>query len=413
MRLLPSLALIASGYLAGCSTSSSTTHDPGGAKPSDSGTPDVEGARAANEENPPRPEAGPAVRVPAPADRVRKVVISHPFDSTGAKANAYEVLDLDTAGTLTPTNTRFEMGRTFDTPIVFTPDGEVGIAVQDDGSLGVFRFEPNGAVSVIASHVSEGFYARAVTMSNDGSRLFILDANKNTGGVFVARIAANGALSLEGRFAPSEGAEALTLLPTNPARGVLVAANVFSSTAGETHIVDLQNPSRVGSVSAFGDDDAIVSSVAVTADGQYALLADNGILAGDRVAAISLANDTPTALAVLDTPAPAAIIASPFDNSALVLHSDGKDAIRKITFDANLPKRFALGAEIPYGGKRPQLPTNAAAITRGTLRGRVLIGENLGIRQVSFQPGGQVRHESFYESGNDMQHIVGGIGIQP
>src|SRR5688500_14080079 len=62
----------------------------------------------------------------AAADRVRRVVISHPYDAAGKASNAYEVLELSTAGTLSRPGITFEMGRASDGEVVFTPDGKVG-----------------------------------------------------------------------------------------------------------------------------------------------------------------------------------------------------------------------------------------------------------------------------------------------
>src|SRR5665647_445189 len=83
-------------------------------------------------------------RTPSPPDHARHVVVSRPYDTAGAQAGGYEVLDLSETGTLTRPNRLFTMGRAVTGTIAFTPDGEVGIAALDNGKLGVFRLAPDG-----------------------------------------------------------------------------------------------------------------------------------------------------------------------------------------------------------------------------------------------------------------------------
>src|ERR1700690_1862355 len=66
-------------------------------------------------------------RTAAPVDRVRQVVISHPYDAASNEANAWEVLDLSTTGVLTRPKRTFTMGRATGGVMAFTPDGEIGV----------------------------------------------------------------------------------------------------------------------------------------------------------------------------------------------------------------------------------------------------------------------------------------------
>ena len=69
----------------------------------------------------------PCPRLPKPANRPRKLVISHPYAANANPANTYEVVDLTTDGAITFPDVSFDMGRTTFGEIVFTPDGEVGL----------------------------------------------------------------------------------------------------------------------------------------------------------------------------------------------------------------------------------------------------------------------------------------------
>jgi len=64
-------------------------------------------------------------------------------------------------------------------------------------------------------------------------------------------------------------------------------------------------------------------------------------------------------------------------------------------------------------GARPQLPQSAVLLERGTLRGRVLMREVLGVRQVQFDGDGGITDLGFTTLGSGSQNIVGAVGVQP
>lgn len=141
-----------------------------------------------DEPDPSSPDAGAAdcARAPAAADRDRFAVIAHPYRDGGGNGQSYEVLRLDTAGTLTETGTTFEMGRATGGRIVFSPDGGLGFVAQEDGTLGVFRIDEAGDVTVVDPAFDGGFYAASVQMDPSGARVFVLDTQwrENGGGVY-------------------------------------------------------------------------------------------------------------------------------------------------------------------------------------------------------------------------------------
>jgi hypothetical protein len=244
---------------AGCSGS-----DAGQAAPTDAGASDADvAAETPASDAPDTPDAAPVgcPRTAAAAERARKVVVSHPFSSGTAKATQYEVLDLAVDGTLTrpATPVTFSMGTGFEGPIVFTPDGAIGLAAQDDGSVGVFRLDAAGAPTVVHAAFREGFYAQRVVLSADGARAWVLDSNtgNNGGGVYEVAIACDGTLTTRGLVVPGGSANAMALLPTDPTKGVLAARQAFDSAAGlDLHVVDLFARKGVSGGTAF-DADAI------------------------------------------------------------------------------------------------------------------------------------------------------------
>jgi len=354
----------------------------------------------------------------AAADRARKVVVSHPFTETpGEYASRFRVLDLDTAGALTDTGVTFQMGTAMDGPIVFTPDGEIGLVAQKDGSLGAFRFDAAGKPVVIHAAFQGDFYARSVVMGPDGSRAYVLDANTeaNGGGVHEVGIGCDGTLEKRGKVVPGGQAHAMEYLHSRPTQAVLSGRKAFGSAADhDLHLLELggEEPSLVASGASFGDADAIASWVAITPDDRYALVTDNGFAKGSRMAVVALPGMTP--VAVIATPNPAAIVVSPFGNAALLLNSDGEDALRVVGYDpANAAKPFAIKGEVAYVNKKPELPIVASVVTRGALRGRVLVSENVAVRQLLFTAAGGVTDLTLTTFPPGLAQIVGVMGVQP
>ena len=329
---------------------------------------------------------------------------------------AYEVLELSVAGSLTRTNETFEMDRGL-AEIAFTPDGEIGLVAQDDGSVGVFAFDEAGKVRVVHAAFKGDFYASHVVVARDGARAFLLDSQtkNNGGGVHEVRIGCDGTLTYVGLAIPGGQAHAMALLPTEPDRAVLVAGAAFDSGAGDyAHRIDLApaTPARLASGPVFGDSDAIASWVAVTPDGKWALVTDNGFAKGSRMAAIAL--DTMKPAPTMTVANPAAVVMSPFGNAALLLESDGEDALRPLTYDpTNATKPFTVGPELAYkDGKKTELPLIAVVIDRGTLKGRVLVAENQAVRQLAFAPDGGITDLGVLAF-EGFTGMVGSLGVQP
>jgi len=350
-------------------------------------------------------------RLPAAEDRVRKVVVSHPYTAmVGVKGKSYEVLELTAQGALSRTGVTFEMGRSavVGGPIAFTPDGEVGMVVQEDGSLGVFRFEA-GAPVVVHAGFQDHFYADAIVIDPTGTRVYVLDSNtdNNGGGVYAADIGCDGTLTGRGRLIGGGLGNALALLPRAPQKGIYATGAL----PGDVHQIDLAGGTVDANGDAFGDRNAIPSALAVSLDGKLALVADNGFGAGNRIAAVSL--PALTQVTLLTTPNPAGLVASPFGDAFLLLNSDGMDALRIISYDPSLATPVAIKGELAYTNGKPQLPAAAALIERGALRGRVLVAENLAVRQVQLAAGAQATDVSLLSFGTGSASIVGTVGVQP
>lgn len=365
-------------------------------------------------------------RWPQRATRPRKVVVSHPYDENGDGANNYEVLDLSEDGKLTAGRGWFQMGRLAFGRIVFTPDGMVGMAAQDDGSVGVFAFDELGVARVVHAGFTGLGYAANLVMDPSGERVYVLDNEwrEYGGGIYSARIGCDGTLTSEGQLAPAKLPAGLAFLSGSAGgapRAVLAAHDVLSSAAGNSvHLLGWPSrlpatPTVVGGADAFGDDLSIVSAVARTPDDRYVLIGDNSEFSGvdNRISVIAVEGDKLRPVQLL-TPVedPVAIVLSPWNNAGLVVSGYG-NAVFRLTYSAAATKPFVNKGQPTYIGRRPQLPSGAELIERGSLRGRVFIAELEGVRQLAFGSDGAVQDLGLTAIGSELNDIVGAIGVQP
>jgi hypothetical protein len=322
------------------------------------------------------------------------------------------------------------MGRAFLGEIAFTPDGEVGIAVadsgDDQGTLGVFRFDEEGHPVVVHAAWNaggaEGFWADHVVMAADGAHAYVLNAQWRVhgGGVHRVAIGCDGSLTYEGLVAAAKLPSALTLF-AGEERALVAASDILDQgveSGNSAYLLEWgASPEVVAGVDAFGDDEASVSSAALTADGRFFLVADNNGFYSDeemrnRVAAVEVTADglVPTQV-VTPIDDPIAVVPSPDDDAVLVVSGMG-DALILVDYAAAAEPPFALVGEIDYADATgTQLPSGARLIERGTLRGRVLVAELEGIRQIQFEGDGTVTDLGLTEAGDGGS--LGAIGVQP
>ncbi|MFC1611231.1 hypothetical protein ACFL6C_09740, partial [Myxococcota bacterium] len=176
------------------------------------------------------------------------------------------------------------------------------------------------------------------------------------------------------------------------------------------------------STEVFEDNDHLVTAMTATPDGRYVLIADGSSwLAPEldhRIGVIEVLTCTlltPQVLMPLPYDSPTTLVASPYNNAVLLLTAEaGDDGITYFAYDlSNSTTPFTYAGEVAYTHGRPQLPAGAVVIERGGLTGRVLVSENVGVRQVQFLEGGTVVDVDLHSTGSGYQAIVGAIGVQP
>lgn len=350
-------------------------------------------------------------RALAPADRPRFAVVGHPFGTP-----TYEVLALGEEGTLSPTGRLFRMGEGSDGTIAFTPDGEVGIVAQDDGTLGVFRLDASGGATVVHAAYEGAFYASEVVMDPAGDAAWVLDAQwrESGGGVYRIGIGCDGAIVDEALVAPARLAYGMALADDGAA--VLASKDVLDTSLGpDVHVVDLSAPAVLASGEVFAEDDWIVAGFALTANGRHAILGDNAAFSatGNRLGVASIGEGTVSGAQVIaEVDDPVAIVASPFDDAVLVVSGFG-DALLHFAYDPDAAEPLTLVGELAYADRAPALPAGAVMIERGSLEGLVLVSENVAIRRVRFEGAGVVTDLGPLELGEGLDAIAGAIGVQP
>jgi len=342
--------------------------------------------------------------------------VGHPFDDAEDPNGSYEVLALSTAGELSQTGHKFHMGRAEERPIVFSPNGELGFAVQKDGSVGVFRLASDGTPTVISPGEQGDFYADALRWSAAGP--YVVDGNfpKNGGGLYQLLVACDASLMASPRLFDAKNARDLFI---DAASGdVLLAARAALGSTEVAHVHRLTlgtPPSLVASKDAFGDDEASTSFAARTRIGRHVIVADNASFSEvpNRVAAVEVTTNGLGAVQTLSGfDDPYAIAVSPFDD-AIVVTSGFGNGIFVVDYDPQAAAPLSLRGELDYVGTSPQLPGALATVERGPLDGRVLIADVRGVYSVQFAPGAQVQDLGVFELGPGSEAIVVGIGVQP
>ena len=352
------------------------------------------------------------MRDPGPADGPRRVVVSHPYDADGMKANEWEVLDLSATGELTRPGRTFTMGRAFVGEVAFTPDGRIGIAAQEDGTVGVFALDEAGVPTVLEPAYAGSFYAARVVVAPTGA-IYVLDTQwrENGGGIYELAVDCEGHVMDKGLVAASKLPAALAF--TEAGDWVLAATDIASSPMGmDVHVVQEHGATVASSADAFADDMQIVGGATLTHDGSAFLVGDTSQFGSEpnRVAVVPVTGEAlGAAYMIPNLEDPIALHASPFADKVLVVSGFGNAmfALEK----AN--GTWASAGELTYQGAKPQLPGGAVMVERGALRGLVLVAENLGVRRVEMYAAGTIVDRGVFSLGEGIENATGAIGVTP
>lgn len=353
----------------------------------------------------------PACDELAPADRDRFVVVGRPAIPD------YQVLVLSETGELTATEHTFTMGEANDIPIAFTPDGRIGVAVQNDGSLGVFTLAEDGTPTVVDPAFQPGgnmeFYASSVIMSPEGDHLISVSQNwpESGGGLYRVDLdCATGTPTLVGKQIESKNA--WSVLSLGGGRWAIAGKGAGGVEDGtEVHDIREGNPwTRAGGAEAWPHQDAIMDGFAAARDGSFLLVGDTAAFTPDPnvVSFVGVdANGFSSKGVPVEVEDPFAILVGPSSRVALIASGFG-DALFVADVDPTAAEPIAIRGEVAYV-KNPQLPGKMTMVERGSLDGLVLGSDVEGVRIVRFVGDDVVDQGVFTDSGSN----IIGIGIQP
>ena len=360
---------------------------------------------------------------PGPSDYVRKVVVALPFGPEGQQSDRYTVLDLDTDGNLTASEVFFELTRSSYGKVVFTPNGKYGLVPTDQGKLVVFSISDTNEVTVIEKEYVGGFgYASSVIPAGDGSRFYVINSQwrNHGGGIYLISLNCDGSVVDEGLVAPGKIVSNLLFSPQFPGKAFVSAMDLLDSTEGDDAFVLSwgDEPKLLAGTNAFGDDVAQIASGALTMDGRFMLLGDNQVYNDEnvpnRVAVVEIGQNSLQRKQVISPiNDPVGIVTSPFNNAAIVLSGFGNNVI-VLGYNPAATPAFTNNGPVAWGANgKVQLPFATDMITRGALKGLVLIAEVEGIRSLRFNQDGTVSDLGNTRVGTGDMMIPGAMGVQP
>lgn len=341
------------------------------------------------------PDAGNGCRSePRDPDADRVVLANLPYEGTGAD---WAVLTLSADGTLTDTSASIAAGRTYVNPGVFTPDGSLGIAPLDDGTISIVEVDAGGSVRVVEAGFTTGFYAEAVAMHPSGERLYVVDRNweENGGGLYVLDLdCSTGAPSVPddlpvdelGRLVATRLPAAALPIPGRPDRLVLISG----PTPADVRLIDTTSGAILDEVDVFPDNDAWLTTGAITPAGDLVLLTDTSAWSSreNALAAVQVTGDALTDVGSDTLYDGVGIGISPDGTTAIVSSGYGDDIVR-LSLDATAADAVTVEGSLTASTDPPQLPGGIVTVQRGSLAGHSLVAEVYGIRSIQLGPSGE------------------------
>ncbi|HEY4242552.1 MAG TPA: hypothetical protein VGM88_22190 [Kofleriaceae bacterium] len=372
----------------------------------DSSTPDASHLDATGPE---APVDASCPRTTPTGDHTRWVVISHPFAANGDDGITWEVLSLAPDGTLTRLNQAFTMGTKALGQIHFTPDGQLGIVAQDDGTMGEFFLGADGKPTVLEGGArGQGlWYANDIVISADGQYAYVIDQDTadNDGGIYQLHIGCDSFARDQGLVYGVGSPGGLTLLDGGKA--------LVATPAGVDLVDTTTMPwTKTTTANPFPDTMTIVGGTALTADGSTYLVGDDNQFETsegmNRLGVVTVGASSLTPVTELDIDDPITELAAPSGHTVLSVSGYGNAVF--IVDDST--GSWGVRGEPAYVGAAPQLPSGGVI----TADGLALVAELSGVRPFQIT-GGEVTDKGLFligdGSGDDLADIVGAIGVSP
>jgi len=351
-----------------------------------------------------------------PASHARFVVVARPYsEPDGDASDRWEVLPLLSDGALGKATDSFTMDRAGFGHVSFSADGALGAVATDNGDIDVFALSEAGKATVIGDGLDLGVYADSVQVAGD--QLFIVDSNwqNNGGGIYVASFGCDGTLGAAHLLYATKNAYGLYRRADG--KHLVAAKEAVDTTFGALALVSPKSASweRLATANPF-DADAIISKLALTADGKFALVGDNQFFSEtpNRVAAIAVDTNTLTTIDVLSPiEDPFDIVVSPMNDAVLVVTGYAND-VRVLDYDATRLHPFIDMGVPDYVTQKPQLPADAILVG-GAFPNLVFVTENQAIRRFQFEGNGEISDlgRTATAASESFELIPGALGVQP
>jgi len=325
-------------------------------------------------------------------------------------------LSLSQAGELTTTGNHFQMGTAEDKTIAFSADGSIGLAIEKDGTIGVFSLDDAGVPTVLDTGAfgPNDVYTDSVTLAPSRDHFIVGDSNwpKNGGGLYRIDIDCDtGALTMVGRVIEAKNAWSVASLGGDQWVVGAVGADGIEN-GDDVHVLTEGDPwARDGGANAFDYADATPQCIAATRDGQFAIVGDAGLFTENHIALVQL-GDSPMPLAQpIPLNGPYAIAISPAGDTAVVAGFE-PDGLFIFDLDPTGETLISYRGEVDYSDGGAQLPGAMAQITRGSLDGLTLVTDVQGLRVLRMS-GGAVTDEGVLVFGDEAPFGTYGVGVQP
>jgi hypothetical protein len=261
-------------------------------------------------------------------------------------------------------------------------------------------------------------YATAVVQDpSNSTRVYVVDDDSD-GGICVLSInPITNELYDEGRVLAWSNPIVLAFYSSgiNESLAVIIELN------GEATLMNWDTKAVLSTLVVFvtttrgGDGDAMVHAARLTPDLKYLMVLDNNPFGSGggtmRFAAVRLSDTSITTAVVIDgINDPSDVIASPFNNAALISSTES-NALVLLSYDSSASPPFRDLGPIAVVGAKPQLPTNLLPLN-GEVNGLVLVAELSGVRQVQFMPSGVVEDLGLSQTGAATSDVIGCLGVQ-
>ena len=340
---------------------------------------------------------------PREENRERLLIYSTPYNEDISPSDQWSVHRVSTSGEISAETQSLQLGRSSSGEISFTRDSSWAATVTENGHISTFLISADNEIEIQLQDQDLGIYIQSIFIHPSGEYLYALDPNwpENGGGIYRINInCQTGELDEPSLLYASKNVVAIEIFQ----EGIIIAAREIENIIGYVYYIDSYD--NITSFDPFdGDEDVILTDLVVDTSNKI-YLSENSEFSGvpNRVAIMNWNDGQFNLIEIQEILDPVQMLSSPFSSDVTVLSGYG-NAIHYLSNGEQY--------EVSYIETSPQLPTSAAQIPNGSLKGEIYITENQGIRKMKFLEGGGIEDLGQGLSTDGLSGITGSIGITP